>query len=180
MKKNRVRIILLLLIFALGCGPCGLFNQIFDPNARPEIGETAPDFTLTTLTDETYHLEDLNEKFVVLNFWATWCDPCTAELPILQSLYEDYGNKDLVLLTITTEDQETVESFLQGSGYTFPVLIDNNLETYRKYRIMAYPTTYFIQKENIVHAIHVGSLSNSSLRKSVKALMNEPVQTKPE
>ncbi len=112
---------------------------------------------------------------MILNFWATWCQPCNEELPYLQNLYEDYGNKDLILLTITNDDEKTVQEFLEKEGYTFPVLIDKQHETFRNYCVNAYPTTFFIQHDNIVHSMQVGSFDPAGLRKAVKALMNDPV-----
>ncbi len=71
---------------------------------------------------KTVSFEDLKGKVVVLNFWATWCPPCIAEMPSLQSLYLDYkSNKDIAFLFVSNEDIDTINAFIQQKDYSFPV-----------------------------------------------------------
>ncbi|MDO8491296.1 MAG: redoxin domain-containing protein, partial [Dehalococcoidia bacterium] len=93
----------------------------------PRVGSLAPDFTVKMLTGETLRLSDLRGKPVFLNFWASWCPPCRAEMPILQQVFEDKALSDrgLVLLGIDLgEDPATVDSFMKSNGLSFTVLLD--------------------------------------------------------
>ncbi|MCR5417256.1 MAG: redoxin domain-containing protein [Pseudobutyrivibrio sp.] len=119
----------------------------------------APDFSLVDQYGETHSLEDYRGKIIFLNFWATWCPPCKAELPYIQELYEEYQaleNPDVVFLGVTfpgfgsEQDEEGVKQFLEDNGYTFPVLMDTEASLAMPYYISAYPTTYLIDPEGNV------------------------------
>lgn len=112
-------------------------------------GTEAPDFTLTDLDGNEVTLSDLRGKNVYLNFWASWCGPCIAELPDIEQVHQKYLEKDLIVLTINTgEEKETVQKVIEEGGYTFTVLLDsNNLDTARLYKTTSIPASIFINKE---------------------------------
>jgi thiol-disulfide isomerase/thioredoxin len=91
-----------------------------DPTAAPpapRAGFRAPDFTLTTLDGETVTLSDLRGQPVLINFWATWCPPCRAEMPAIQAAYEQYAAQELVVLGVDmAESPQTVAGFVQESS----------------------------------------------------------------
>jgi peroxiredoxin len=83
-----------------------------------------PEFTLKDLTGKTWSFADLRGKVVLVNFWATWCPPCRKEMPDLESLFERFQSKDLVILAISDEEPGKVEPFIRERKVTFPVLLD--------------------------------------------------------
>lgn len=82
------------------------------------------DFTLTDLQGKTWHLRDLKEKVVLVNFWATWCPPCRKEMPDLQALYDKYKDQGLLVLAISDEENAKVSPFIAERKITYPVLLD--------------------------------------------------------
>ena len=119
----------------------------------------APDFTLTDQYGNTHTLSDYRGKIVFLNFWATWCPPCRAEMPDIQALFEEYeamDDPDVVILGVAFPDygnEESVEGiteFLEDNGYTYPVVMDTEAELILPYYITAYPTTFMIDPDGNV------------------------------
>ncbi|MCA0983186.1 TlpA family protein disulfide reductase [Halobacillus yeomjeoni] len=125
------------------------------PNA-PEglkVGEKAPDFTLETLNGETVNLSELKGKKVFINFWATWCPPCREEMPEMEKFHQEYGDEVEVLAINSTgaeKNIEKVESYVQEGGYTFPILLDPDLEMNQIYQAISIPTTYFIGTDGVI------------------------------
>ena len=77
-------------------------------------------FTLTSIDGKTYSLAGLHGKVILLNFWATWCQPCGKEMPAIEALYRQFKAKGLVVLAVSNEHRETVAGFLAKQNYTFP------------------------------------------------------------
>ncbi|WP_179966054.1 peroxiredoxin family protein [Lysinibacillus antri] len=123
-------------------------------------GNVAPDFSLETLKGEVMSLSDFKGKKVFLNFWATWCPPCRAEMPDIQKFSED---EDVVVLAINlthTEDSlTTVENFIQDRAFTFPVLKDENGDVAELYRVQAYPTSYMIDSKGTIQYVALGAMN---------------------
>jgi peroxiredoxin len=136
-----------------------------------EVGQRAPDFTLAAVDGEELSLSDFRGRPVVLNFWATWCPPCRAEMPAIQSFYEKRGREIQVLavnLTASEKSAAHVKDFLKAGGYTFPVLLDTHNITAQEYLVRAIPTTFFIDREGIIRTRHTGSLTLEMLEEIVK------------
>jgi thiol-disulfide isomerase/thioredoxin len=88
----------------------------------PVVGTTAVDFQLVDLNGHPQHLNDYRGKVVLLNFWATWCKPCTTEMPAMQKAYDRLREKGFVVLAIKElEDDEEVHKHINQYGHTFPV-----------------------------------------------------------
>lgn len=132
-------------------------------SGAPAIGKPAIDFELQTLTGETIHLSDLRGKVILLNFWATWCGPCRAEMPAIQARYAALQPDLIVLAVNDNEAQADVQAFVEEIGITFPVLLDPRARVNRAYLINALPTTFIIDAEGIIRAQHIGSLSERQL-----------------
>ena len=130
----------------------------------------AMDFTLVDQFGETRSLSDYKGKVIFLNFWATWCPPCRAEMPDIQAIYEKYKDSDNVaILGVALPDQggegsvEEIAAFLAENGYTYPVVMDDGVLTYY-YQISAYPTTFMIQADGTVYGYVTGSISQEVMQ----------------
>lgn len=124
------------------------------------VGQTAPDFTLQTLGGEQARLSDFRGKPVFINFWATWCPPCRAEMPDMQKLYD---NEDIEILAInltdTEKNEDAVASFVEEMGLTFPILMDGEGEISSAYNAKAYPTSYMVDAEGKISYIAYGAMN---------------------
>ncbi|MEN1969966.1 redoxin domain-containing protein [Lentibacillus sp. N15] len=112
-----------------------------------EPGQMAPDIALETLDGDMLHLSDFKGKKVFLNFWATWCPPCKAEMPELQQFYNDYKDDvEIVAVNLTgSENKEAdVPKFIDKYNYSFPIYLDKDLSASNTYMTVGIPTTYFI------------------------------------
>ena len=124
-------------------------------NVAPVVGALSPDFYLLNLNQERIQLSDFVGKPVLLNFWATWCEPCRVEMPLIQNRYEKYSEEGLVVLTINAaEPQENVEVFKNELGLSFEFLLDPVADVQRLYRIQGYPTSVFVDSDGIIQVIH--------------------------
>ena len=113
--------------------------------------DTSFDFALPALDGKTIHLQDQRGKAVVLNFWATWCQPCRDEMPAFERLYRS-NNKDAVILAITDEAPEIARDFIRKGGYTFTVLIDADRRVFDHYLVGGMPSTILLYKTCRVRA----------------------------
>ena len=138
-------------------------------NAQDASTLPAPDFTLVDQYGETHTLSDYKGKVVFLNFWATWCPPCRAEMPDIQALYEEQLLKEdaeLVILGVAGPhiygnegSAEDIAAFLSENGYTYPTVMDTDGSLMRTYGITAFPTTFMITKEGTVAGYLPGSMT---------------------
>ncbi|MEH7109626.1 redoxin domain-containing protein, partial [Bacillus sp. JJ1764] len=106
------------------------------------VGSKAPDFELKTLTGETVKLSELKGKKVMLNFWATWCPPCKAEMPDMEKFHSEVGDK-VTILAVNIDPQLDVKGFVNEYKITFPILLDTDDGVNGKYQVLSIPTTYF-------------------------------------
>lgn len=121
-------------------------------------GDLAPDFELQDLDGKTVSLRGLRGRPVLLNFWATWCPPCRAEMPYLQQVFEEWQGKELAVLTIDIgESRSTVNNYLQSYKLSLPVLLDIKKTVANKYGFRYVPTTFFIDKDGIIQRMRVGA-----------------------
>jgi len=128
--------------------------QVFDQRMETR------DFTLPLLNGEDASLSSYKGKVVILNFWATWCPPCRAEMPSMETLYQRFKNQGLEILAVDLgESPRTVRQFIQTHRYTFPVMLDTNSRIGSLYGIQSIPTSLIIDREGkiigrVVGAIH--------------------------
>lgn len=182
-EHPRTRLLLFLLVFTLAIAWSLLSRadpkmvSAGDHPPSPQQGFSAPDFTLTTLDGEELTLSDLRGKVVVLNFWASWCLPCRAEMPAMLQVYKDYRDLGLVIVAVNATDQDSQESALQFAEeheLDFPIPLDMDGSVSRKYALRGLPTTYFIDADGIIQKVVVGGpMSEALLRSQVETLLQE-------
>lgn len=131
------------------------------PTPIPDlVGQVAPDFTARTPEGELVTLSHLRGSPVALNFWATWCDPCRAEMPELEEARIRYT--DLVVLAVNAgETAEDVQAFMSELGLTFPALLDPRGEISDLYGAKFLPTTVWIDAGGVVRGKHIGVLTQA-------------------
>lgn len=137
-------------------------------------GERAPDFTLYDLGGNEVKLSDYRGKTVFVNFWATWCPPCKAEVPHMQQIYTDYLDKDVIILgvnlTSTEKNNDEVARFADQHELTFPIVLDEEGTVTSHYKVVAYPTTYVLDKDGVIREIHQGPLDTNMMRRIITSL----------
>ena len=119
------------------------------------VGSPAPDFTLPSVTGEPISLADYRGKPVLLNFFATWCMPCAAEMPHLQAAYEEHADEGLVVLGVDyQETAKLVAPFMSQLALTFPAVIDQSGDlSWNKYEVGTLPTSVLIDRDGEVALI---------------------------
>ena len=141
----------------------------------PYKGFTAPDFEVTTIQGETVKLSDFHGSPMVVNFWASWCPPCRAEMPAFQRIFEEYRDSGLVVLAINSIHQDNlvdVKNFSDEFGLMFPVLLDFDGSASNLYQVRALPTTFFIGADGKIQDVEVGGpLSEATIRVKVQDLL---------
>lgn len=121
------------------------------------VGDRAPEFNLTSDEGRGVRLADFRGKFVLLNFWATWCPPCVEELPSLNALHQRYDGKDLIVLGVSIdEDAQEYGQFLDRWDVRFPTVRDPERRASTMYGTVKYPETYLIDREGTVIRKYVG------------------------
>ena len=124
----------------------GFFSSLGVQKISPPA--KAKDFTLGNLEGSLVSLKDFQGKVVFLNFWATWCPPCRAEMPAMEKLWQKFREEEFVILAVDVrEGKEKVSSFVKENGLTFPVLLDSRGGVANTYGIRAIPTTYLLDPE---------------------------------
>lgn len=137
-------------------------------NGAFRVGDTAPNFWLQLEDGRFVRLSDLKGKPVVLNFWATWCPPCRAEMP---ELVKAAADKDIVVLEVNDgEDRSVVEDFATAYGMSMPVVLDKAGVLNERYLVQGLPTTYFVDSEGKLSSVVMGQISPEQLESRLAAI----------
>ena len=192
---NRKVLILLLALVVLLAGAAVAYNGLadrvdLDNLATGEIVSTdipegtqaavnenlAPDFTVYDLEGNAHQLSDFRGKPVIVNFWASWCNPCKHEMPYFEEAYRQYKEQiHFLMVNLTDGSQETVnsaQSYIDGEGYTFPVYFDTEYSGAIAYSVSAIPATYFIDETGALVAYGKSSLSPEQLQRGIDMLVS--------
>lgn len=187
MNKKSIFILILLIVVILG--GCSLDKEKIDtqvPAKEDEIKKDivsaeeiepvppplAPDFTLKNLKGEDVSLSDFKGKYVLINFWATWCKYCDIEMPSLNKLNKE--NDDVVVLAVDVmEDKKTVEKYIEKGKYEFEVVLDEEGEIAQNYYVTAFPTSFFVDKEGFLIGGIPGMLEYEQMVEILEAIRIE-------
>ncbi len=139
----------------------------------PVVGRTPPDFTLQTSDGQTITLSEMRGRPVWINFWATWCPPCRAEMPEMEQKYAQFKDKGLVILGVDAgESVEQVKSFTASRGFDWTFVLDDTREVSGQYAVGGIPTHIFIGKDGIIKAIQVGGIPATMMDRYVSSIVD--------
>jgi peroxiredoxin len=123
-------------------------------------GQRGPIFRLADLDGRQVGLEAWRDKAIVLNFWATWCQPCTLEMPTLEALWLAYRERGLVVVGIAVDrgaPRAVIDPYVKDLGLTFPILLDPDMQTANAWRVSGIPATFLIRPGGEVVGMAVGA-----------------------
>src|SRR5712691_933441 len=155
----------MLTVLVVGLIGAGAWYAFVSPRleSRPgiaQVGALAPSVNLPALDGGSRDLAELRGRVVLLNFWATWCIPCRAEMPELQGLSDDLQDTPFALLTIDLQEEaDTITPFRRDLGLRLPVLLDEDGDVTRRYGVRALPATFLIDRDGILRQHRLGPLT---------------------
>jgi peroxiredoxin len=136
------------------------------------VTRPAKDFQLESIDGRKYRLSDLKGKVVLVNFWATWCGPCVAEMPLFARVYEKYKGQGFELLAISNDDpadRDLVRQFAQKHQLNFPALYDDGIA--KLYGVDGYPVSVFIDRQGNIRYVQDGPFDVGGRR--LEIILNE-------
>ena len=148
-------------------------------DAETNTPSKAPDFTLKDIHGKTLALSSLKGKVVLINFWATWCPPCKAEMPSMNKLYNEMRAQGLEVIAVSTDNSlSTVKDFLAKNHLDFPVLFDDDKAVTRQYHVFSMPTTFLIDRNGIIAEKFYGEedWTDPVVRKKIEKLLPSNAQ----
>ena len=166
----------LFLLIAMGPNPStgGSRETASLLNADKNDNSRAPEFTLKDLQGRSLSLSALKGKVVLLNFWATWCPPCKAEMPSMNKLYNDMKARGLEVIAISADNSPSaVREFLSKCRLDFLVLFDETKAVTRLYHVFSMPTTFLIDRNGVIVEKFYGEedWNDPAIRKKIENLL---------
>ncbi len=153
---------------AVGLGACGLPGARSTASASP--GNPAPDFNLVGVDGARHSLSSYRGRVVVLNFWATWCIPCRAEMPDLEHEARLHRTDPVSIVGVDwKESAGQVTDFTAGLGISYPMLLDTDGQVYARYRVSALPTTFIIDARGRLVKSRIGIAGRDEIEVEIKA-----------
>lgn len=141
----------------------------------PAVGTAAEDFHLPDLTGKEQSLSQYRGNVVLVNFWATWCKPCTTEMPAMQATYDKLLGKGFVVLAINELENETkVREHITQYGHTFPVLMDRDNKVANQFGVFGLPVSVFIDEKGVVREYIKGGLLTEQVILDTVARIQRP------
>jgi len=179
MKPRRITAMLMGGVLFVALSALSAFDGWSMGSRVPAVGMQAEDFRLIDLTGKEQSLSQYRGKIVLLNFWATWCKPCTTEMPAMQTMYDKLRDKGFVVLAVNElEDDARVREHIKQYGHTFPVLMDHDNKVANQFGVVGLPVSVFIDQEGRVQEyIKGGLLTEQRIDETVARIQKkEPVK----
>ncbi len=134
--------------------------------------DPAPDFALPTLAGDRLALADYRGQYVLVNFWATWCPPCRAELPDLTAFYDDHAAQGFMLIGVNEQEPPTtVASYLAQANLDFPVVLDGDGRVMQAYGVTGMPSSFLVDPEGQIVRMWTGMITRATLESAVTPLL---------
>ena len=141
---------------------------------KPWSGGPTPALELVDLQGKKHSLSDYRGKVVLINFWATWCEPCREEMPSIERLRASLEGRPFAVLAVNLAEPESrIQKFLDTMPLRFPILLDRDTKTTRAWQAKVLPATYIVGADGAIRYRHVGELdwSKPEVRKQIVSLM---------
>jgi len=151
-----------MLLLAVTLAACGGDNS--SESRGVNQGNLASGFTLEALDGTEVSLSEYRGNVVLINFWATWCPPCRAEIPDIENVYRARQDDGFVVLGVGVEEsREAVAPFVEAMGMTYPVLLDERGQVLKMYRAIGLPMSVILDRDGVIQVRHVGALTMEQL-----------------
>jgi cytochrome c biogenesis protein CcmG/thiol:disulfide interchange protein DsbE len=179
MQRNQ-RIILYILLLIAGASWIVLSASPVSSRSpagtvAPQVGFTAPDFSLNSPDGKKYTLSGLKGQAVLVNLWTTWCPPCRAEMPTIEKMYKEFKDKGFTVIAIDMtfqDDPSAVAPFTIEHGLTFPILLDETGLAASSYQLQSLPSSFFINRNGIIQDVIIGGpMSETLLRTQIEKIL---------
>ena len=139
----------------------------------PAVDHPAPDFTAPLLSGESFSLGGAQGTPVILNFWATWCGPCRAEMPVIQAAAKNYGERVHFVAVNQGEESAVIQPFVDEFGLTFPIALDQDQAVGSDlYNVTGLPTTFFIDGDGTVRRVWMGEMNAITLEEGIAEILD--------
>jgi len=177
--RNRLIFRSIILAILVGAVVFALVTNAKSDNSDYQVGDQAPDFHLQQVNENNelvdVKLSDFEGKGVMLNFWATFCAPCEAEMPYMEELYPKYKEKGVEIVAVSLDATEfVIDRFIDKHELTFPIPHDTQSEVMDAYNVGPIPSTLFIDADGIIVERVEGALTLESLEGHLKEIQPEP------
>ena len=149
-------------------------NVVSPLEADKQTNAKAPDFTLKDVQGSNVSLSSLKGKVVLLNFWASWCPPCKAEMPSMNTLYKEIRAKGFEIVAVSTDNSlSPIKEFLAKSRVDFTVLFDEKKAVSREYKVFSMPTTFLIDRKGFIVEKYYGEYdwTDPEVKKQINKLL---------
>ena len=154
--------IFILVLFLLGA--CSQGNAV-------ELGQKAPEFSLTDINGKTVNLSDFKGKVIILDFFASWCPPCRQEVPDFIKLQNEYGDKGFTMVGVALVSAQEAKNFAGKVGINYPVLVDNEKVSNLYGPIRSIPTTFVLDKDGKISKMYIGFRPKDVFENDIKELL---------
>lgn len=175
MKSGKQWLQIAVLAVVVLAGGLAIGNALFNREQIPRAGDKAPPFQVGDLEGGRRSLSEWAGKPLVLNFWGTFCPPCTEEMPALQRQSAKWAERGVGVVGMNLgENAVTVRSFIQQYGIRFPIYMDVDDTVRKAYGVNQYPTTFFIRPDGRIHKIIIGKMDEATIDSTVEAMLAMP------